>query len=59
VGIARERNTTNAMKAAIERNKYPWLNLVELNDKENIWVKYRLGNAGGGEFLVDENEIQR
>ena len=57
VGIARERNTTNAMKAAIERNKYPWLNLVELNDKENIWVKYRLGNAGGGEFLVDENGV--
>ena len=57
VGIARERNTTNAMKAAIERNKYPWLNLVELNDKEKIWIKYGLGNAGGGEFLVDENGV--
>ena len=57
VGIAREKNTTTAMKAAIERNKYPWQNLVELNDKENIWVKYGLGNAGGGEFLVDENGV--
>lgn len=57
VGIARERNTTNAMKTAIEMDKYPWLNLVELNDKDKIWAKYGLGNAGGGEFLIDENGV--
>jgi peroxiredoxin len=55
VGVARERNNTNAMKSAIERHKYPWLNLVELHDNANIWVKYGLGNSGGGDFLVDEN----
>ena len=37
VGIARENNNTDAMKKAIEQDKYPWLNLVELNDKGNIW----------------------
>ena len=57
VGVARERNNTNAMKAAIERHKYPWLNLVELHDSANIWVKYGLGNSGGGDFLVDENGV--
>ncbi|MDR0295760.1 MAG: AhpC/TSA family protein [Prevotellaceae bacterium] len=54
VGIAR---ATTAVKAAIEKDKYPWLNLVDMNDKENIWIKYELGNAGGGEFLVDENGV--
>ena len=58
VGIARENTSSlKAMRNAIERDKYPWLNLVELNDKEQIWTKYGRGNAGGGEFLVDGNGI--
>ena len=57
VGIARERKNIDAMKTAIEKDKYPWLNLVELNDKAQIWTKYGLSNAAGGEFLVDENGV--
>jgi thiol-disulfide isomerase/thioredoxin len=56
VGIARENNK-NAMLNALEKDKCPWINLLELNDQHKIWMRYGIGNAGGGEFLVDENGI--
>ena len=40
------------MKAAIAKDGYQWLNLVELNDAQNIWQKYGVGNGGGKTFLV-------
>jgi thiol-disulfide isomerase/thioredoxin len=52
VGIAREYDK-KAMLTAIEKDKYPWINLLELNDRNAIWTIYGIGNAGGGEFLVD------
>jgi thiol-disulfide isomerase/thioredoxin len=52
VGIAREQKK-EAMVTASARDKYPWINLLELNDKNAIWTKFGIGNAGGGEFLVD------
>ena len=42
----------DAMKAAIAKDGYQWLNLVELNDAQNIWQKYGVGNGGGKTFLV-------
>lgn len=57
VGIARENNNTDAMKKAIEQDKYPWLNLVELNDKGNIWEMYGAGNSGGCTYLVDREGV--
>lgn len=56
VGIARERDKKWGIQAA-ETDKYPWLNLLELNDDQNIWRKYGLDNSGGGVFLVDENGV--
>jgi len=52
--VAREKSVSFA-KAAIEKDKYPWENLVELNDAGKIWVKYGIGNSGGAVFLIDEN----
>lgn len=54
VGVARESNT-DAMKKAIGQDKYPWLNLVELNDKGKIWEMYGAGNSGGCTYLVDKD----
>jgi len=54
IGVARERNTSAAAEAAIKLDKYPWENLVELNDAEQIWAKYGIGNAAGSDFLIDE-----
>lgn len=55
VGIARERHDTNAMKEAIRKDGYPWMQLVDLNDKNSIWQKHRIENAAGGTYLVDRN----
>lgn len=56
VGIARERTKELAINAA-NMDKYPWLNLIELNDKQEIWKRYGLGNSGGGVLLVDEEGV--
>lgn len=52
VGIAREQKNTKAMKEAIQKDQYPWLNLVELNDGRRIWAKYGAANSGGRTVLV-------
>lgn len=56
VGIARERDAQAAVQAA-KKDRYPWLNLLEINDSQQIWQRYGVGNAGGGTFLVDENGV--
>jgi len=56
VGVARESELTSGINAA-QKDKYPWLNLIELKDKGKIWEKYGVGNGGGGTFLVDKNGI--
>ena len=56
IGVAREKSISTA-EAAVKQDKYPWENLVELNDTEQIWNKYGIGNAGGSDFLIDENGI--
>jgi peroxiredoxin len=56
VGIAREKSK-EAMATAVRNGKYPWVNLLELNDRHGIWTKYGIGNAAGGDFLVDDSGI--
>jgi thiol-disulfide isomerase/thioredoxin len=56
VGVARESEPTAGVNAE-KKDKYPWLNLIELKDKGKIWEKYGVGNSGGGRFLVDRNGI--
>ena len=53
VGVTRKKTISTA-EAAIKSDKCPWENLVELNDVEQIWEKYGIGNAAGGDFLIDE-----
>lgn len=55
VGIARERHDTKAMKEAIRKDGYPWMQLVDLNDKNSIWQKHRIENAAGGTYLIDRS----
>lgn len=52
IGIAREKGNTMAMEKAIEQDGYPWINLVELDDAGQIWLRHRLQKAAGGTFLV-------
>ncbi len=55
IGVARELDNTKAMEEAIEKHKFPWINLVELNDRSNLWAIYGAGNGGGKVILVDKD----
>jgi peroxiredoxin len=55
VGVAAEYDNTDQMVLALEREKYPWLNLVELDKQNRIWDKYGISNSGGSSFLVDRD----
>ncbi len=54
VGVAREYKTEH-MAAVLEKDKYPWISLLELNDRAEIWETYGIGNAAGGVYLVDRD----
>lgn len=53
IGVACEYKNLDDFKMAIERDKYPWLNLIELDNQNKIWEKYNVAGAGGKTFLVD------
>jgi len=53
VGIAREKHDTRALEKAIATDGYPWITLVELNDRGHIWARYGKDNAAGVQILVD------
>ena len=55
LGIAREYKNSKAMIRTLKREKYPWLNLIELNDENEIWRKYNLLNSTGGTVLISPN----
>jgi thiol-disulfide isomerase/thioredoxin len=52
-GIAREYKNTDALKYRLEKEKFPWINLVEMDDKNQIWLQYSVQGAGR-KFLVDD-----
>jgi peroxiredoxin len=55
VGVAGEFKNTDRLVKFLEKEKWPWLNLVELNEHNNIWQKYGVDGGGGGIFLIDKN----
>lgn len=58
IGIARESGSTDAMKAAIRKDGYTWPQLVELDDRANIWSQYGCINGAGRRILFNgEGEI--
>lgn len=54
VGVAGEFKNTDRLVKFREKEKWPWLNLVELERKNSIWLKYGVGNSGGAIFLINE-----
>lgn len=54
VGVAREFKNTAKLEQALGRENFPWLNLVELDDQNDIWLKYNIPFSGGGTFLLDK-----
>jgi peroxiredoxin len=55
VGVAGEIENTDQLKRTLDRERFPWTNLIELNNQNGIWTKYGIPNSGGGTFLVDKD----
>lgn len=55
VGVAREYDNDSAMRTAIMKDGYQWLNLIEINDRAAIWQTYGIGYSGGGVVMVDRD----
>ena len=55
IGVANEIDNTDQLRTTLEREKFPWLNLVEINSQNGIWAKYRIPDQAGGTFLVDKD----
>jgi len=54
IGVIGGISTKEQYKQAIEKYKYPWLLLAEINDENKLWEKYYISKGGGGQFLVDD-----
>jgi peroxiredoxin len=54
VGVAGEFKNTDRLVKFLDKEKWEWLNLVELDRKNAIWQKYGVDGGGGGIFLIDE-----
>ena len=54
IGIAGEFKSTDRLVKFLEKEKWAWLNLVELDRNNGIWQKYGVDGGGGGMFLIDE-----
>lgn len=55
VGVAGEFKNTDRLEKFLQKESWPWINLVELDRANNIWQKYGVDNAGGAIFLIDSN----
>lgn len=53
VGVASELESED-MRLAVEKDGYPWLNLIALRGVENIWERYGIRSAGEV-FLIDRD----
>jgi len=52
LGVAGERSNTDALEKFLEKEQWPWQNLIELDNENKIWQKYNVMNGGGGMFLI-------
>lgn len=57
VGVARELKDDLAWRAALEKDDYPWVNLLAMEPDHWVWSKYGVGNGGGGIFLIGHDGI--
>jgi peroxiredoxin len=54
IGVARAFNNTDRVSEILEKEQFPWLTLTELDDEQEIWMKYGIPFSSGATFLIDE-----
>lgn len=52
IGVAREYNNIRALRMAIALDGYPWVNLVEIDNMNMLWLRYNITGAGA-QILID------
>lgn len=57
IAVAREVKDTREMEQAVKQDGYPWLQLVELNDRTHLWSQYGSNNAPGRKILFDKTGL--
>ena len=57
IGVAGEFENTDRLVSFLDKEKWPWQNLVELDRRNSIWQKYGVDGGGGGMFLIDEEGL--
>jgi thiol-disulfide isomerase/thioredoxin len=56
IGIARGHSeTTNELISLIQKENHPWRNIIDIDNKEDLWTKYKLNDQGGGTFLINSS----
>ncbi len=54
ISVARAFNNTDRVSEILEKERFPWLTLTELDDEQEIWMKYGIPFSSGATFLIDE-----
>lgn len=54
IGIAAEYKNTDQLIKFLEKEKWPWVNLVELDRQNDIWMNYGVNNKSGAIYLIDK-----
>ncbi|KGO84388.1 hypothetical protein Q763_01180 [Flavobacterium beibuense F44-8] len=54
IGVAREKDDTKRLTEFLEKEKWPWQQLVDLDGENKIWQKYGIPNSGGELILIDK-----
>jgi thiol-disulfide isomerase/thioredoxin len=54
IGVAANKDQNDIQKM-VEKENYPWTNLIEVNNQNKIWEKYGIQNWGGSTFLVNRD----
>jgi len=55
IGIAANDTNIKEISERIDKEQYPWINLVEFKRQNSIWDKYNISNLGGSRFLIDRD----
>ncbi|MEM6720142.1 MAG: TlpA disulfide reductase family protein [Bacteroidota bacterium] len=54
IGVVGGIDRKEKAEKAIDRFAYPWKNYLEVANKNKIWEKYGISNAGGAQFLINQ-----
>ena len=55
IGICGVYNSNDDYNIALQQDNYPWINLIEFNNENQIWEQYGISGSGGVMFLIDNS----